>query len=223
MGEAIGAVLGYATAIAISPVPIAAVILMLMSGRARSNSLSFGLAWLVGITAATTVTLLLPGLETADRAPSAGAGWVKLVLGLFLLVAAVRQWRTRPSGDEEPAPPAWMGRIDELVPSRAFGLGFLLSAVNPKNLVLAIAAGVTMAGSGLTSGETVVVVAVFAVVAGSTVLAPVLASLVAGDRLTPSLDAIKDTLIRQNQAVMAVLFVVFGMSLLGDGIEILFS
>ncbi|MFC2153253.1 hypothetical protein ACFLQ7_01280 [Actinomycetota bacterium] len=37
MGDAIGATLGYAAGIAVSPIPIAAVILVLFSGRARVN------------------------------------------------------------------------------------------------------------------------------------------------------------------------------------------
>jgi threonine/homoserine/homoserine lactone efflux protein len=114
-----------------------------------------------------------------------------------------------------------MQRIDDLQAGAAFGLGFLLSALNPKNLVLAAAAGVTIGSVALTTGETVGVVAVFTVLAALTVAVPVIAYLVAGDRLEQTLDRSKDWLIRNNGAVMAVLLVVFGFSLIGDAIEIL--
>jgi threonine/homoserine/homoserine lactone efflux protein len=221
MGEAIGETLAYAIGIAMSPIPVAAVILMLFSGRARSNSVSFMVAWLLGIAAVTTVVLLLPGLENDDRTPGPAAGWIKLVLGLLLLAVAVRQWRSRTGEDEQPTMPGWMQRIDDLQAGAAFGLGFLLSALNPKNLVLAAAAGVTIGSVALTTGETVGVVAVFTVLAALTVAVPVIAYLVAGDRLEQTLDRSKDWLIRNNGAVMAVLLVVFGFSLIGDAIEIL--
>jgi threonine/homoserine/homoserine lactone efflux protein len=221
MGEAIGAVLGYAVGIAVSPVPIAAVILMMFSARSRSNSLSFMVAWVIGIATVITVVLLLPGLEASDGTPSDTTGWVKLVLGLLLIVGAVAQWRKRPGpGEEAPIPP-WMAKIEALDPVKAFGLGFLLSAVNPKNLLLAVAAGVTIGSSGLTSSQTVTTAIVFTLIAGITVIAPVVAFLIAGHRLDDQLDAGKDWLIRNNATVMSVLFVVFAASLIGDAISIL--
>ena len=221
MGDAVGATLGFAVGIAISPVPVAAVILMLFSERARSNGVAFLAAWLLGIAAVTTVVALLPGLETDQGAPSTTVGWVKLALGALLLVAGVRQWRSRPGPGEEPPTPGWMSRIDELGPSAAFGLGVLLSAVNPKNFLLAAGAGATIAALGLDAGQVVGTVAVFSVVAGLTVLVPVVGYLAAGDRLDPTLDATKVWLIANNAAVMAVLFVVFGFSLVGDAIQVL--
>ena len=221
MGDAIGATLGYAVGIAVSPIPIAAVILMLFSARARSNSVSFMVAWIAGIAAVTAVVVAIPGLDTDDSAPSTTSGWVKLVLGVLLLAVGVRQWRARPGPDDEPAVPGWMARIDELRPGAAFGLGFLLSALNPKNLLLAVAAGASLGALPLSTGETVAAVAVFTVIAALTVAVPVVAYLIAGARLDPTLDHTKAWLIDNNTAVMAVLLLVFGVSLLGDGLQIL--
>lgn len=221
MGDAIGATLGYAIGIAISPIPVAAVILMLFSGRARSNSVSFLIGWIVGIALVTAAVALIPGLEAGDATPSRTTGWIKLGLGLLLLAVGAGRWRSRPGADDEPPVPGWMERIDGLAPGAAFGLGFLLSAVNPKNLLLAAAAGATFGSLALTSGETVTSVVLFTVVAGLTVIVPVIGYLIAGDRLDETLDRSKAWLIRNNAAVMAVLLVVFGVSLVGDAIEIL--
>ena len=221
MGEAIGAVLGYAVGIAVSPVPIAAVILMMFSERSRSNSLSFMISWVLGIATVTTIVLLLPGFDAGDGTPSDTTGWIKLALGLLLLVGAVAQWRKRPGPDEEPPMPAWMAKIEALEPPKAFGLGFLLSAINPKNLLLAAAAGVTLGSMQLSTGETVTTVIVFTLIAGVTVVAPVVAFLIAGHRIDDQLDSGKDWLIANNAAVMAVLFVIFAANLIGDAIGIL--
>lgn len=221
MGETIGAVLGYAVGIAISPIPIAAVILMLFSGRARSNSLSFMVAWTLGIATVATLALLIPALEADGGDPSDTTGWIKLILGLLLLLVAVRQWRSRPGPDEEPQLPGWMSKIDELRPGAAFGLGLLLSAVNPKNLLLAVAAGATIGSIATSTGETVASIVVFTLIAASTVVVPVVAYFIAGHRVDPTLDAAKTWLIANNATVMAVLLLVIGVILVGDGIEIL--
>ena len=164
MGDAIGSTLGFAVGFAISPIPIAAVILMLFSDRARSNSVSFMVAWIAVIDVVTAVVASIPGLETDDSAPSTTSGWVKLVLGVLLLAVGVRQWGSRPGPGDEPVVPGWMARIDELRPGAAFGLGFLLSALNPKNLLLAAAAGASLGSLPLSTGETVGAVAVFTVI-----------------------------------------------------------
>ena len=221
MGDAIGATLGYAVGIAVSPIPIAAVILMLFSGRARVNSVSFMVAWVVGIALVTTVVVLIPGLEANNSEPSDTTGWIKLVLGVLLLAVGVRQWRTRPGPDDEVPVPGWMAKIDELKPGASFGLGFALSALNPKNLLLAIAAGASIGALPLSTGETVGAVVVFTLIAAITVTVPVVGYLIVGKRLDPTLDHAKAWLIGNNTAVMAVLLVVFGVSLLGDAIQIL--
>lgn len=221
MGDAIGSTLGFAVGIAVSPIPIAAVILMLFSGRARVNSVSFMVAWVVAIALVTTVVVLIPGLEADDSQPSSTTGWIKLVLGVLLLLFGARQWRSRPGPDDEVEVPGWMAKIDELRPAAAFGLGFALCALNPKNLLLSLAAGASIGALPLSTGETVGAVVVFTMIAALTVTVPVVGYLIAGPRLDATLDRAKTWLIDNNTAVMAVLFVVFGTSLLGDGIQIL--
>jgi predicted tellurium resistance membrane protein TerC len=64
----------------------------------------------------------------------------------------------------------------------------------------------------------VVVVAVFTVIAASTVLVPVVGYLIAADRLRGPLDALRGWLARENAVIMAVLLLVIGVSMLGKGI-----
>jgi hypothetical protein len=55
--------------------------------------------------------------------------------------------------------PKWMAAIDEVTAGRALGFGVLLSAVNPKNLALTLAAAASLAQAGLSAGGDVVGVA----------------------------------------------------------------
>jgi hypothetical protein len=61
VGQAIGDLLPAAVGVAISPLPIAAVILMLVSARGRANGAAFLAGWVVGVAGAGTILLLLAG------------------------------------------------------------------------------------------------------------------------------------------------------------------
>ena len=220
MGQTIGDILPLAIGVAISPIPIIAVILMLFSGRARANSVSFLFGWIVGIVATCAFFVWLAGTQdlTTSGQPSTLSSWIKLILGLLLLLAGVKQWRSRPDIGAEAKMPGWMKRIDPLKPGAALGLGFLLSAVNPKNLLLIVGAAVTIAQASLSTTDDAITIAFFTVIGSITVALPTLAYLILGERTQPSLDRAKSWLSVNNTAVMAVLFLVFGFTLLGKGL-----
>ena len=119
--------------------------------------------------------------------------------------------------------PGWMASLDQFGAGKSFGLAAALSGINPKNLALTVAAATTIAASGISSGEQIGVLAIFILLASVTVAAPVLTYLVVGHRADDSLNAMKTWLVAHNDAVMAVLFLVFGVKLLGDGLVILTS
>jgi threonine/homoserine/homoserine lactone efflux protein len=193
---------------------------MLLAPRAGAASAAFGLGWTLGVLAVTVVATALAGgadLGSGDD-PSTAASVANRVLGALLLLEAARQWRSRPHGDEPAALPSWMAAVDQVTPVKAAGLGVLLSAVNPKNLLLCVSAGVTVAAAALDTGDQVVSVAVFTVLAVSTVVVPAVAYAVAGARLQDPLDELKGWLQANNATVMAVLLLVLGVAVLGKGL-----
>ena len=114
--------------------------------------------------------------------------------------------------------PKWMSAVDSMTAGRALGLGFLLSAVNPKNLLMAISAGVIIGGSNLGLGDTAIVIVVFVVIAGCSVPIPVIANLSAAARMAGPLDSLRGWLVDNNATIMAVLLLVIGVSVIGKGI-----
>jgi hypothetical protein len=170
-----------------------------------------------------TVVALLAGTATPSGGePAAWTGWLKIVLGVLLLLLSVRQWRDRPRGDADPPGPTWMAAIEGFTPVRSAGLAVLLGVVNPKNLLLIVSGGVAIAtaGPGDTS-TTVVAVLVFAVVAGAGVSVPVVIYFSMGTRAAEILDELKSWMIHNNAVIMAVLLLVVGAKILGDGISTL--
>jgi len=220
MNAVIGDVLPLALGIAISPIPIIAAILMLLSPRARTTGVGFLVGWVSGIVVALALFVLLASVITPSDPgePQVVAGILKLVLGSALCLLAVKQWRGRPHGEQEPALPSWMAAIDTVTPAKALGLGFLLSAVNPKNLILGMSAGLLIGTAGLDTDEVVVAVALFTLVAASSVAVPVVGYLLASSRMAAPLESLRGWLVHNNATVMAVLLLVIGVSVIGKGI-----
>jgi Kef-type K+ transport system membrane component KefB len=220
MGEAIGQVLPFAVGVALSPVPIIAVILMLVTPRARANGPAFVVGWLVGLALVGVIVLAIASPADASEGgePATWVDVLKLVLGLLLVLIALAQWRGRPHGDEQAATPKWMGAIDAFTAPKALGAGVVLSAVNPKNLLLAVAAAAAIAQTGISGGEQAVAYAVFAAIATVGVAAPVVIYFALGDRAGPILDRLKAWMGAHNAVIMAVLCLVIGAKLIGDAI-----
>jgi threonine/homoserine/homoserine lactone efflux protein len=220
VGEAIGQLLPFAVGVAVSPMPIIAVVLMLVTPRARINGLAFLLGWIVGIALAGAILLAIAGPSNASQEgqPATWVNWLKLVLGLLLLVVAVRQWRARPHEGEEVATPKWMGALDSFTPPKAIGAAVLLGTLNPKNLLFIVGGAVAVAQTGIPGGEQAVAWAVFTVIASLGVAAPVVIYFAMGRRAAGLLDGLKSWMARNNTAVMAVLCLIVGVKLIGDAI-----
>ena len=215
MGAVIGDVLPLAIGIAVSPIPIIAAILMLFSARATSTSTGFLLGWILGIVVATAVFTALAGTLKTGGEPSAVASWIKIGLGVLLVLVGIRQWRGR--GGQHDAP-KWMAAIDDFTFPKALGLGFLLSGVNPKNLIIAAGAGLIIGSSAVGVGGDAAAIALFTVIASSTVAIPVLAHLVAAERMTRPLESLRKWLQDNNATVMATMILVIGAVLVGKGV-----
>lgn len=220
MAQGVSEVLTFAIGVAISPVPIIAVILMLFSSRARVNGPMFLLGWVFALAVVSGVAYVIAGLgnPSTSTAAAEGVSWAQLVFGVLFLLLAGRSWRNRPEPGSEPEMPKWMAGIDGFAPGKALGFGLLLAGVNPKNLLLAAGAGSALAVIGSSTTDAVVSLILFVVVGSLTIAGPVLFYLVGGDRAKTRLDSVKGWLAVHNDAVMMVLFLVFGVNLIAKGI-----
>jgi hypothetical protein len=75
MGKAIGGSLPLAVGIALSPIPIIAVVLMLTSRKAKVNGPAFILGWLIGLGVIGAIVLSVAGPGGASSSGSP-ATWV---------------------------------------------------------------------------------------------------------------------------------------------------
>lgn len=97
--------------------------------------------------------------------------------------------------------------------------GAALSAANPKNFAIAAAAGVTIGAAELGLPAEVWAMAVYFLLASLTVLAPVVAYLIAPRTLAAPLNAVMEWLQANHSIMTGLLLVVFGIVLIGNGIS----
>jgi threonine/homoserine/homoserine lactone efflux protein len=219
MGQAIGDLLPLAVGVALSPVPIIAVILMLGTPRARSNGPAFAVGWVVGLVIVSVVVVLLAsGSDDPDSGSSTAVDVIKLLIGALFLLMAFAQWRKRPKPGEEAEMPKWMSAIDQFTAGKSLALGAALSGANPKNLALTLAAAATIAQAGLSGGGTTVAIAVFVIIGSLTVAGPVLFYVLAADKAAGPLNSIKQFMADHNAVIMMIVLLVLGAKVLGQGI-----
>jgi threonine/homoserine/homoserine lactone efflux protein len=219
MGQAIGDILLLAVAVAVFPVPVIAVVLLLVGPRGTTNGLAFALGWLLGLTAVGAIALLVaPGGSEDAGSPATWLSLVLLALGVVSLALAVRQWRARPRDGESAAMPAWLGAISGFTPPRALGAGAALSGLNPKNVLLSVAAAAEIVQTGIPGGQQAIAYAVFVVIATIGVATPIVVALALGERSTPLLARVEGWMAQNSAVIMTVLLLLIGAKLVGDAV-----
>src|SRR3954453_22078059 len=191
---------------------------MLVTPRARVNGPAFVLGWLIGLSIVGAIVLLAAPSGTSDRSPATWVSTLELVLGALLVLMAAKQWRGRPHGDEQAATPKWMGAIDGFNAVKALAAGVVLSAANPKNLLLAIAAAAAIVQTDIPGNEQAGAYAVIALFGTIRVAVPVVIYFALGDRAGPILQRLKSWLAQNNGVIMAILLLLIGVKLIGNAI-----
>ena len=220
MATVIMEVLPLALVVTLSPLNIIPSILLLFSRRPLRTATLFLIGFLLGVGLVLVAMVVLAG--AIEVGPASGhtttVAIVKVLLGAALLVASVAKLRARPKGGAEGRLPGWMDGLTGFSPARSFLTGVGLGAGNPKNIVVGVAAALAISADGLSSVQASVAVASYVVLAGLGVALPIVVVLVLGDRAGGVLERWKAWLRRNNPTVMGVLFAVFGVVLIGQGI-----
>lgn len=215
----LGELVPLALVVALSPVSIIpAVLLVLHTDRPRPTGLAFMAGWLAGLAVLTVVFVQVPhlidgfGRETPPWAP-----WVRIAIGVLLIALAVGRWVTR---KRETRPPAFLNRLSKITPAGAGVIGFGLVMANPKVLVMNAAAGLIIGTAAVGVGIWLAV-ALYTALAGSTVIAPILAYVVVGERVDSQLERLRDWMQREHAVVTAATLLIVGVLLTYTGIRAL--
>ena len=154
--------------ITLEPIPLTAFILVLASKGGVRKGAAFIFGWLLSLAIVIAFTVLVTDNKPPkpNTAPSLAALAAKLAIGAGLLVIAIRYYRKLGKPKPPKKPPRWQTHIDNMTPWFAIGLAPL---TQPWGLV---AAGVAViVEAKLSSWESYLALALFCVIATSSILA----------------------------------------------------
>lgn len=188
MGAAIASSLPYSLAAAASPLAIAGVTLLLLSGRGGVRSLSLAGGRLLGYAAVLICVIVASDLvgSVSETGRALVGAVARLVLGALTLGTGLWTWLRRRRSS------VWkrIRVLDQMTPTTSAGFGLTLS-VGPTTLLLVAAAGLAIAGNGITPLDEAVAAVVFLAIANSTVLLPIVLYYAAGSGVASILEPIE--------------------------------
>jgi threonine/homoserine/homoserine lactone efflux protein len=211
--------LAIASAGMLSVGSITIVILLLTSNSGLRN----GLAYVVGYVGAYTVigiALVVAGYDEVNGG-SSGGGTVSSVLtmflGLLLLWLAQRNWRRKPSANQDP--PRLFSLLDRVTPVKALAIGAAVTVVNFKNLAIFASAVSVVLLSGLPLSTQLALVVLVVVVFCAAVIAPLLVFVSFPDRANELLLRFKQTLETHGRPIGIWVPIFFGLLFLVRGLK----
>lgn len=205
--------------IALSPFSVIPAVLVLGTPRPKPTGLAFLAGWLLGLAVLTGIFLQLSDLVGGiGSKPPSWASWLRIVVGSALIVFGAYRFAKRKTSEHMPA---WITRMSSLTPAKAAVTGAAMTVVNPKVLFICAAAGLAIGSAGLNAPAVWAADLWFTAFAASTVAVPILAYVLMGRRLEPTLNNVRSWMERQHAVLVAVILVVIGLLVLYKGIHAL--
>lgn len=209
-------ILPLGIAMALSVLPLLAAALILLRPDPAPVGVGYLAGWSVGVLVLVTVFTLASRIIPSERAATmpAWAHVAELVLGVGLIgwsIWSLVRGRTRPAST-----PAWTSALSSLGPRRAAAFGLAMN-IRPKNLTLAVGAGLAIGSAALPPLDSGVAIVVFTLVGVSTVAGLVVSYLLGDRTLRPALEKFSGWLIAHSSTVLRLSLLSVGVLLVGVG------
>jgi Sap, sulfolipid-1-addressing protein len=214
----LGALIPLGVAGAFSWLPVTGLVVLLLAGSGMTRVWSFVAGRVVGLALITVAFVAGARALRAPRSAPALEGPVvagaEVAAGIALVVVGVVSWLHR---DRARAEPAWRRRLGEASVPAVF-LTSLVVDLQPKGLVLGLAAGVVVRAGSMPLAEAVLAVVVYLAIAAASVLLPLVATYVAPARTQRWLRETQDWLTAHGSVLTAVVAALVGVVLVVDGV-----
>lgn len=229
MWQAFGEVLPLAVAVALSTVPFTAMVLVMLSPTRSRSAPAFLAGWVIGMVLVLTVAILgataLP--EPRRRQADLLAAVPEVIIGMALVGLALSTWRRRRAIEGKEATdggphvtadlPRWLQSVSSSGPLGSFGIALALN-VRPKALLLAIAAGLDLRAASLDPDQIVFMILLYTAIGASTVVVPIVATLMAPRRWEPRLVIARDWLSHNGWVVASLILFMVGIWVVAHGL-----
>jgi threonine/homoserine/homoserine lactone efflux protein len=201
-----------AVGVALSPLPILAMLLVLGGRRPVVRGSAFWIAWTLGIAVPTIAFVVVAARSHAVDEELAALAVAEIGIGVIFLAAAARlAFGGRSERSEASA--RWLDALDRSGPLRVAGLALTLSSGNPKNLALMLSAAVAI----VRDGRLALNAAAFVALAVSTVSLLFTGSAFSS-RSRSALARLRDAVARNDRRIATLVGLVVGAFFLADGV-----
>lgn len=219
--DAFNHVLPMTLGIVASPSPMIAIIILLMTHRAKLNALSFILGWYTGLIVVGLIVLIIPGLAEKSTYTPSNLAWARLILGSILLIVSVFIVREIPRKGSQALPPNWLPKLDSFGFLQSFTFGFFFAAPNIKNSSLVAAGMTSIIPFSLRLDQELFILALFCLVASIGVLIPPLVYLLFRGNADSVFITMKKWLIMNRALILFLLLIIIGSIWVYQGVSIL--
>jgi hypothetical protein len=196
MWDTLNSILPYTIGFIISPLPVIALILLLVGKNGFKRATIFEISWL--IVSFTSIILLMMLIGATSEPPQNGEtpAWQSAVILLFgiilLLVALITRTRIfRKKRAKKVRTPGWLRAIDRMSGWEITLIAIALVVFNPTNLSMVFAAAVNLANLSIPASQAVVPVIIFVLVGSLSVLIPYLLVAFFGKRIHAQLHMLR--------------------------------
>jgi hypothetical protein len=206
--------------ITLEPIPLTAFMLVLMSKGGVRKGAAFIFGWLLSLAAVVALTVVFTGNKPPkpSTAPSLAAIAVKILIGVALVVIALRRRAKMGQPKKPKKTPKWQTGIDNMSPWVVIGLAPL---TQPWGLVAAGVATITEAK--LSSLQSYVALFLFCVVATAVYLAMEIYAGFRPERAQAMMTGIRTWIETHTDQVIIILSLGLGLWLVGKSIYVLVS
>lgn len=203
-----------ALALILAALPIVLVTVTLAAKRPPGVARGFLGGWLLGILLVGGIVIALVDVLVLPSGNTSWFGSLKVVLGSLLILLGVTRW----IGRRDAKPPGWLAAAESMSAGRALALGFALAAANPKNLVLVVAGATAIAEATPVPAQQAVAFVAFTLVGSLGVAAPVIVTVVLGDRADDVLTATDAWMTRHSATIVSLVLMGLGGLVVLNGI-----
>jgi hypothetical protein len=132
-----------------------------------------------------------------------------LMLGILLLIAAYKKWNKEE--DPDAPPPKWLAMLESLTTLKAFGIGFGMMVISSKFWIFSLSALATIGEGHLGLPASVVAYLLFALLAETLLLVPLLIRIFLPQRSQSVLEAMSTWVDAYSPLILVVAFLVLGL------------
>lgn len=219
--DAISQSLPMAFGIMASPSPMIAIMILLMTPRAKSNAVSFLFGWFSGLILVGLVVLFIPEIGREADNSSFNSGQIRIILGTVFLILSIFIARGIPGRGRHAPPPRWQGKLDAFGFPQSFAFGFFFAVPNVKNASMVAAGMATVSQFNLGMDLKLLILILFCLVASAGVLIPPAIYVLFTSKAEPLFSSLKKWLINNRALILFLILLIFGILWIYQGILIL--